>query len=187
MPTIYDFRKGLKIEISGEPFVIVDYEHVKPGKGRAFARVRIKSLTTGNVREHTFRAADRIDGADVEERQMQYLYHDGERFCFMDSETFEQFFLTADQIGASKDFIKENVDVLVLYHNKKPIGIELPIFVKLTITATQPGVRGDTASGGTKPAVLETGATVQVPLFLNEGDIIKIDTRTGEYIERAKG
>ena len=187
MPTIYDFRKGLKIEISGEPFVIVDYEHVKPGKGGAFARARIKSLTTGNVRELTFRASDRIDGADVEERQMQYLYHDGERFCFMDSETFEQFFLTADQIGASQDFLAENVDILVLYHNKKPIGIELPIFVELTITDTQPGVRGDTASGGTKPAVLETGATVQVPLFLNEGDIIKIDTRTGGYIERVKG
>ena len=186
MPTIYDFRKGLKIEINGEPFVIVDYEHVKPGKGAAFARARIKSLITGNTRDQTFRASDRIDGADVEERQMQYLYHDGERYCFMDNETYEQFLLTADQIGESKGFLKENVEALVLYHDKKPIGIELPIFVELTITETQPGVRGDTASGGTKPAVVETGATVQVPLFLNEGDIVKIDTRTGEYIERVK-
>jgi elongation factor P len=186
MPTIYDFRKGLKIEINGEPFVIVDYEHVKPGKGAAFARVRIKSLVTGNTRDQTFRASDRIDGADVEERPMQYLYHDGEQYCFMDTETYEQFLLTADQVGESKGFLKENVETLVLYHDKKPIGVELPIFVELTITETQPGVRGDTASGGTKPAVLETGATVQVPLFLNEGDVIKIDTRTGEYIERAK-
>ncbi len=186
MPTIYDFRKGLKIELNGEPYVIVDYEHVKPGKGGAFARTKIKSLITGNVREQTFRVSDRVDSPDVEERQLQYLYHDGEKYCFMDNETYEQFFLTEDQVGTSKDFLKENVEVSVLYHNKKPIGMELPIFVELTITETQPGVRGDTATGGTKPAVLETGATVQVPLFLNEGDVIKIDTRTGVYIERAK-
>ncbi len=186
MPTIYDFRKGLKIELNGEPFVIVDYEHVKPGKGAAFARTKIKSLITGNVREQTFRVSDRVEGSDVEERQMQYLYRDGERYCFMDNHTYEQFFLTEEQVGKSKDFLKENVDVSLLYHNKKPIGIELPIFVELRITETQPGVRGDTATGGSKPAILETGATVQVPLFVNEGDIIKIDTRTGEYIERAK-
>jgi elongation factor P len=186
MPTIYDFRKGLKIELNGEPFVIVDYEHVKPGKGAAFARTRVKSLLTGNVREQTFRVSDRIHSPDVEDRQMQYLYHDGEKYCFMDNETYEQFFLTEDQVGNSKDFLKENVNVSVLYYNQKPIGIDLPIFVELKITETQPGVRGDTASGGTKPAILETGATAQVPLFLNEGDMIKIDTRTGEYIERVK-
>jgi len=186
MPTIYDFRKGLKIELNGEPFVIVDYEHVKPGKGAAFARTRVKSLLTGNVREQTFRVSDRIHSLDVEDRQMQYLYHDGEKYCFMDNETNDQFFLTEDQVGNSKDFLKENVNVSVLYYNQKPIGIDLPIFVELKITETQPGVRGDTATGGTKPAILETGATAQVPLFLNEGDMIKIDTRTGEYIERVK-
>ena len=186
MPTIYDFRKGLKIELNGEPFVVVDYEHVKPGKGAAFVRTKIKSLITGNVREQTFRVSDRVEAADVEEREMQYLYHDGEKYCFMDNETYEQFFLTEDQVGESKSYLKENINVLLLQHNKKPVGIELPIFVKLKITETQPGLRGDTASGGTKPAVLETGATVQVPLFLNHGDIIKIDTRTGEYIERVK-
>jgi elongation factor P len=122
----------------------------------------------------------------VEEKEMQYLYHDGEKYCFMDNETYEQFFLTEDQVGKSKDYLKESVNVSVLYYNRKPIGVELPIFVELKITETQPGVRGDTAAGGTKPAVLETGATVQVPLFLNEGDLIKIDTRTGEYIERVK-
>jgi len=186
MPTIYDFRRGLKIELNGEPFVIVDYEHVKPGKGAAFARTKIKSLVTGNVREQTFRVSDRVESPDVEERQMQYLYRDGDRYCFMDNDTYEQFFLSEDQVGKSKDFLKETIDVSLLYHNKKPIGIELPIFVELRIIETQPGVRGDTATGGSKPAVLETGATVQVPLFLNEGDIIKIDTRTGEYIERVK-
>jgi len=186
MPTIYDFRRGLKIELNGEPFIIVDYEHVKPGKGAAFARTKIKSLITGNVREQTFRVSDRVESPDVEEREMQYLYRDGDRYCFMDNDTYEQFFLSEDQVGKSKDFLKETIDVSLLYHNKKPIGIELPIFVKLRIIETQPGVRGDTATGGSKPAVLETGATVQVPLFLNEGDIIKIDTRTGEYIERVK-
>jgi elongation factor P len=186
MPTIYDFRKGLKIEINGEPFVIVDYEHVKPGKGAAFVRTKIKSLITGSVREQTFRVSDRIDTPDVQDRQMQYLYHDGERYCFMDSKTYEQFFLSEDQVGSSKDFLRENVEVSVLIYNQKPIGIELPIFVKLKIAETQPGVRGDTATGGTKPATLETGATVQVPLFLDEGDVIKIDTRTGGYIERVK-
>jgi elongation factor P len=186
MPTIYDFRKGLKIEINGEPFAVVDYEHVKPGKGAAFARTRIKSLVSGNVREQTFRVSDRIDGADVQERQMQYLYHDGEKYCFMDNETYEQSLLTEDQVGETKGFLRENVEVSVLYYNGNPIGVELPIFVELRIAETQPGVRGDTASGGTKPAVLETGTTVQVPFFLNEGDIIKIDTRTGQYIERVK-
>ena len=186
MPTIYDFRKGLKIELNGEPFVIVDYEHVKPGKGSAFARTKVKSLITGNVREQTFRASDRVGSPDLEEKQMQYLYHDGERHCFMDNESFEQFFLSEDQVGRSKDFLKENIEVLLLYHNKEPIAIELPIFVELKIAETQPGVRGDTAAGGTKPATLETGATVQVPLFLDRGDIIKIDTRTGTYIERVR-
>ncbi len=186
MPTIYDFRRGLKIELDGEPFVIVDYEHVKPGKGAAFARAKLKSLVTGSVREQTFRVSDRVDSAHVEEKEMQYLYHDGEKYCFMDTETYEQFFLTEDQVGKSKDYLKESVNVSVLYYNRKPIGVELPIFVELKIRETQPGVRGDTAAGGTKPAVLETGATVQVPLFLNEGDLIKIDTRTGEYIERVK-
>jgi len=186
MPTIYDFRKGLKIELNGEPFVVVDYEHVKPGKGAAFARTKIKSLLTGNVREQTFRVSDRIESPNVEDRQMQYLYHNGEKYCFMDNETYEQSFLTEDQVGNGKDFLKENIDVSVLYHNAKPIGVELPIFVELEIVETQPGVRGDTATGGTKPATLQSGVTVQVPLFLNEGDIIKIDTRTGEYIERVK-
>ena len=187
MPTIYDFRKGLKIELNGEPFVIVDYEHVKPGKGAAFVRSKIKSLITGNVREQTFRVSDRVDSPDLEERQMQYLYHDEEKYCFMDNETYEQFFLTEDQVGKSRDFLTENIDVSILYYNKRPIGIEVPIFVELKIIETQPGVRGDTATGGTKPAILETGATAQVPLFLSEGDIIKIDTRTGAYIERVKG
>jgi elongation factor P len=186
MPTIYDFRKGLKIELNGEPFVIVDYEHVKPGKGAAFARAKIKSMITGNVREQTFRVSDRVERPDVEERQMQYLYHDGEKYCFMDNETYEQFLLTEEQVGSSKGFLTENLGVSVVYFNKRPLGIELPIFVELRIIETQPGVRGDTAAGGTKPAELETGATVQVPLFLNEGDTIKIDTRTGEYIERVK-
>ncbi|HTY22340.1 MAG TPA: elongation factor P [Desulfomonilaceae bacterium] len=181
-----DFRKGLKIEINGEPFSIVDFLHVKPGKGGAFVRTTLKSLVTGNVIDRTFRAGEKIDKPDLEEREMQYLYESDGEFHFMDNSTYEQSFLTEAQLGEARNYLQENVTVTVLFHNGKPIGVEVPIFVELKVASTEPGVRGDTAAGGTKPATLETGMTVQVPLFINEGDLLRIDTRVGKYVERVK-
>jgi elongation factor P len=178
------FRNGLKIEIDKEPFVIVEFQHVKPGKGGAFVRTKLKSLITGNVLDKTFRSGEKVGKPQLEEKEMQYLYTSDNQFHFMDTETYEQLFLTEDQLGNSKNYLQENVIAKMLFYNGQPIGVELPIFVSLKIVETDPGVRGDTASGGTKPAILETGATVQVPLFLNIGDTIKVDTRSGEYIER---
>jgi elongation factor P len=181
-----DFRKGLKIEMGGEPFVIVDFQHVKPGKGGAFVRTRLKSLVSGNVIDQTFRSGDRVDKPDLEEREMQFLYETDGEFHFMDTQTFEQLFLTADQLGESKDFLKENIVIKTLFHNKRPIGVEVPMFVELKIVKAEPGIRGDTATGATKPAILESGAIIQVPLFVEEGDVVRIDTRTREYITRVK-
>ncbi len=181
-----EFRKGLKIEINGEPFIIVDFQHVKPGKGGAFVRTTLKSLISGNVIDRTFRSGEKVEKPDLEEKQMQFLYESENEFHFMDSETFEQLFLTQEHLGDARNYLQENVNVTVLFHNGKPIGVEVPIFVELTVTATEPGVRGDTAAGSTKPATLETAMIVQVPLFINEGDVLKIDTRTGKYIERVR-
>jgi len=181
-----DFRKGLKIEIAGEPYVIVDFQHVKPGKGGAFVRTRLKSLATGNVIDQTFRSGDRVDKPDLEEREMQFLYEMGGEYHVMDTQTFEQLFLTADQMGESKDFLKENLVIKTLFYNKRPLGIEVPMFVELKVVQSEPGVKGDTASGSTKPATLESGAIIQVPLFVEEGDMIRVDTRSREYITRVK-
>jgi elongation factor P len=166
-----DFRKGLKIELEGRPFLIVDFLHVKPGKGGAFIRTRLKNMETGQVLEKTFRSGEKVERPDLVERDMQYLYQDSEGYCFMDNNNYEQFFIDEDHLGDSKNFLKENVDVKMLFFNNKPIGIELPIFVELEITQTD-------------PATLETGVVIQVPLFINEGDRVKIDTRTGDYVER---
>jgi len=181
-----DFRKGLKIEIGGEPYLIIDFQHVKPGKGGAFVRTRLKSLVTGNVIDQTFRSGERVGKPDLEEREMQFLYEAGGEFHFMDTNTYEQLFLTADQLGESKDFLKENLVIKALFHNKRPIGIEVPMFVELRVVKSEPGVRGDTATGATKPATVESGAVIQVPLFVEEGDVVRIDTRTREYITRVK-
>jgi elongation factor P len=172
--------------MGGEPFVIVDFQHVKPGKGGAFVRTRLKSLVSGNVIDQTFRSGDRVDKPDLEEREMQFLYETGGEFHFMDTQSFEQLFLTADQLGDSKDFLKENIVIKALFHNRRPIGIEVPMFVELRIVKSDPGIRGDTATGATKPATLESGAVIQVPLFVEEGDVVRIDTRTREYITRVK-
>ncbi len=181
-----DFRKGLKIELNGEPFAIVDFLHVKPGKGGAFVRTTLKSLVTGNVIERTFRSGEKVGKPDLEEKTMQYLYESDGEFHFMDNETYEQLFLTEEQLGEARSYLQENVAVTVLFHNGKPIGVEPPMFVELKVASTEPGVRGDTAGGANKPATLETGMTVQVPLFVNEGDVLKIDTRTGRYMERVR-
>ena len=179
-----EIRKGLKIEMDGDVYTIVDFLHVKPGKGGAFIRTKLKSLSRGAVVEKTFRSGEKLGRPDIQEKRMQFLYSEGDRFHFMDEETYEQTFLTAEQLGRSKEFLKENTTISVLLHEDKPIAVELPTFVEVAIAKTEPGERGDTVSGGTKPATLETGAVVQVPLFLNKGDVIKVDTRTGEYVER---
>jgi elongation factor P len=181
-----EFKKGLKIELDGVPYVIADFQHVKPGKGGAFVRTKLKSLLTGRVLDQTFRSGEKVKRPDLVEREMQYLYREGDRFCMMDNETFEQIMLTEDQVGEARLFLTENLDVNILFFNQQPVGIDLPLFVELAVTQTEPGVKGDTATGGTKPATLESGMIIQVPLFISEGDHVKVDTRTGAYIERAK-
>ena len=181
-----DFRKGLKIEFKGDPYVIVDFLHVKPGKGGAFVRTKIKNMITGRVLEETFRSGEKLGRPNVEEKNMQYLYLDSQGYCFMDNETYEQTFLDPEQVGDNKGFLKENIDVYVQFYNGKAVGLDLPTTVTLAVVQSDPGVKGDTATGATKPATLETGLVVQVPLFINEGDILKIDTRTSAYLERAK-
>jgi elongation factor P len=172
--------------MGGEPYLVVDFQHVKPGKGGAFVRTRLKSLMTGNVIDQTFRSGDKVDKPDLEEREMQFLYESGGEFHFMDTTTFDQLFLTAEHLGESKDYLKENLVIKALFHNRKPIGIEVPMFVELKVVKSDPGIRGDTASGSNKPATLESGAVIQVPLFVEEGDVVRIDTRTREYITRVK-
>ncbi len=181
-----DFRKGLKIEWEGTPYIIVEFQHVKPGKGGAFVRTKIKNLITGRVIDQTFRSGEKVERPDLQEKEMQYLYAEGDRYCFMDNETYEQIYLTAEQLGDSKDFLQDNLNLKVLYYKGQPIAVELPTFVELTVTQTEPGFKGDTATGGTKPATLETGAVIQVPLFIDIGDRLKVDTRTGTYVERLK-
>lgn len=186
MYTTADFKKGLKIEVDGTPFIIVDFLHVKPGKGGAFVRTKLKNLLTGRVIDQTFRSGEKVGRPDLQEKEMQYLYQDGDSYCLMDNETFEQIMLTAPQMGDSRNFLQDNVNLKVLFYKGQPLSVELPTFVELMVSHTEPGFRGDTASGGTKPATLETGALIQVPLFIEVGDRVKVDTRTATYIERVK-
>ncbi len=181
-----EFKKGLKIEIDGTPYIIVEFQHVKPGKGGAFVRTKIKNLVTGKVLDQTFRSGEKVQKPDLVEREMQFLYREGDSFHLMDNENYEQLALTAEQLGDAVLYLTENLNVKVLFFNQQPVTAEVPNFVELTVSQTEPGVKGDTASGGSKPATLETGAVIQVPLFINEGDRLKVDTRTGSYIERAK-
>jgi len=178
-----EFKKGLRIVFDGHPYTIVDFQHVKPGKGGAFVRTKLKHMKLGKVIDNTFRSGEKVELVDFEDKHMQFLYRD-DRYHFMDMETYEQVSLSADEIGDAREYLQENAEVDVLYVAGAPVAVELPNFVELAIAHTDPGVRGDTAQGGTKPATLETGAVVQVPLFLNEGDVVKVDTRTGEYLGR---
>src|SRR5581483_553260 len=178
-----EFRKGLRIVVDGEPYTIVDFQHVKPGKGGAFVRTKLKHMREGRVIDNTFRSGEKVELVDFEEKHMQFLYRD-ERYHFMDTETYEQVSLSPEEVGEARQYLKENTEVEVLYIDGAPAAVELPNFVELTIVKTEPGVRGDTAQGGSKPATLETGAVVQVPLFLSQGDVVKVDTRTGEYLGR---
>lgn len=179
-----DFRKGLKIELDGKPFTIIEFLHVKPGKGGAFVRTKLKNMITGQVLEKTFRAGEKVALPNIQEKEMQYLYQDKGEFCFMDTETFDQVFLTAEQLKENRPFLKENTNVKVLLYNDRIMDIELPNFVELKIVQTEPGIKGNTVTGGSKPATLESGAVIQVPLFVNIGDIVRVDTRSKEYIER---
>jgi elongation factor P len=181
-----DFRKGAKIEYKGEPCEIVDFQHVKMGRGGAVIRTKLKSLKTGNVLEDTFRSGDKFDTPQLEDKNMQYLYEQDGLYYFMDTETFEQIPLMLSQLGDTMKFVKENMTVSMLYYKEQPISVEPPMFVELEVVETDPAFRGDTASGSTKPAKLETGAVVKVPFHVLVGDVLRVDTRTCEYIEKVK-
>ena len=179
-----DFRNGVTIELEGNVYQIIEFQHVKPGKGAAFVRTKLKNIKNGGVVEKTFRPTEKCPQAHIDRKDMQYLYNDGDLYYFMDVENYEQIALSTDDIGDALKFVKENEAVTMLAHNGDIFAVEPPMFVELVITETEPGFKGDTATGATKPATVETGATVYVPLFVNEGDVIKIDTRTGEYLSR---
>lgn len=179
-----DFRNGITIELDNNIYQIIEFQHVKPGKGAAFVRTKLKNIKNGGVVEKTFRPTEKCPQARIDRADMQYLYSDGDLFHFMDVETYEQIALDADAIGDALKFVKENEMVKMLSHNGSVFAVEPPLFVELKITETEPGFKGDTAQGATKPATVETGATVMVPLFVDTGDVLKIDTRTGEYLSR---
>lgn len=182
-----DIKKGFKIVLEGVPFTFVEFQFVKPGKGQAFIRSRIRNLLTGHVIDKTFKSGEKLEKADVEERRMQYLYPEGDGRVFMDTETYDQLTLTNEQLDDTVNYLLDGTMVDVLFFQGKPIGVTPPTFMELVVTQTDPGFRGDTTSSVQKPATLQTGFVVSVPLFINVGDKLKIDTRTGEYVERVKG
>lgn len=181
-----DIRKGLKIKMDGDPWIVVDFQFVKPGKGVAFTRTRLKNLKTGQVLEKTFKTGEKLEPAEFEERFATYLYSDGPNYVFMDKNDYEQIVVSAQVVGEAARFLFENMDVTLLFYEGAPMSVELPTFVEAQVVRTEPGVKGDTATTVLKPAYLSTGAEIQVPLFINEGDWIKIDTRDGTYVERVK-
>lgn len=180
-----DFRTGITIELDGDPWQVLDFQHVKPGKGSPFVRAKMKNLRNGNVREDTFRAGEKVPRAHIETREMQYLYSSGDEYTFMDMNTYDQINLNKKQIEYELKFLKENMTVYIVEYKGEMLGINLPNTVELEVVDTEPGIRGDTATGGSKPATLETGHVVSVPFFINVGDKLIIDTRTGEYVSRA--
>ena len=181
-----DLKKGLKIEIDGEPYAIVQFEFTKPGKGQALYKCKLKNMVTGAQFDKTFRSGEKFKQPELEEQEMEYLYSDGGQYCFMNTSTYEQEFLTIEQVSDTVNFLKENTVCNILLFEGAPIGISLPIFVNLKVEKTEPWAKGDTASGDSKPATLETGYVIQVPPFIDEGELLKIDTRTGAYVERVK-
>ena len=185
MITAGDFRNGVTFEEDGNVCQIVEFQHVKPGKGAAFVRAKVRNVITGGVVEKTYRPTDKFEKAHIERKDMQYLYNDGELFYFMDVETYDQMPLSESQLGDALKFVKENEMVKLLIYKGNVFGVEPPNFVELVVTETEPGFKGDTSTGATKPATLETGATINVPLFIDINDVIRVDTRTGEYMERA--
>ncbi|MEN8779533.1 MAG: elongation factor P [Desulfobacterales bacterium] len=181
-----NLRKGLKLEIDGEPYIVVQFEFVKPGKGQALYKCRLKNMITGSQFDRTYRSGEKFNEANLEETEMEYLYFDGEHYCFMNTSNYEQELLSESQVGEAKNFLKENTVCNVLMFDRKPIGMTLPFFIELKITKADPWAKGDTASGDSKPATLETGYVIQVPPFVDEGEVVRIDTRTGNYVERVK-
>ena len=180
-----EFRNGVTMEYEGNIYQVIEFQHVKPGKGAAFVRTKLKNLVTGAVVEKTFRPTEKMPKAMIERKDMTYLYNDGDVYNFMDAETYDQIAIPASEVGDALKFVKENETVKVCSYNGKVFSVEAPLFVELEVTDTEPGFKGDTATGATKPATLETGAQINVPLFVNQGDRVKIDTRTGEYLSRA--
>jgi elongation factor P len=179
-----DIRKGLKVLLDGNPYTVTEFQFVKPGKGQAFTRTKFKNLLTGAVIERNLRSGEKLEPANVEEKAMQFLYREGEDFVFMDSQSYEQTHVAATIIGDDSAYLKDNLECAVLFFNERPVGVTLPNFVTLKITKCEPGVRGDTSGNVLKPATVETGGVVNVPLFVKEGETIRVDTRTGEYVER---
>jgi elongation factor P len=181
-----DLRKGLKIQIDNEPYIVIDFQFSKPGKGQALYRCKLKNMITGVIIDPTYRSGDTFQPADLEERKMQYLYSQDNEFCFMDMENYDQVFLTAEQVDDARNYLTDNLEVEILLFKNRPIGIGLPNFVDLTVTKADPWVKGDSASGDSKPVTLETGYALRVPPFIEEGEKITVDTRSGEYVTRAK-
>ncbi len=181
-----DLRKGLKIEIDGAPYILTQFEFVKPGKGQALYKCRLKNMLTGSQFDRTYRSGEKFNEAQMEEIEMEYLYAEGDRYCFMNTKNYEQEYLTAEQVGEGIQLLKENTLCNVMFFQERAIGVTLPIFVELKIVRADPWAKGDTASGDSKPATLETGYVLQIPPFVNEGEIVRIDTRTGQYVERVK-
>lgn len=182
-----EFKRGLFIEMDNVPYQIVEFQHVKPGKGNSFTRTRIKNLLLGTVVEKTFKSGEKVNEPDLQRRRMQYLYKEGDQgFQFLDLESYEQTLLEPDQVGDAKNYLIENLEVDLILFNGKPISLELPTFVSLAVTYCEPAVRGDTVSGGSKPATVQTGLGINVPYHIKQGDLLKIDTRTGEYVEKVK-
>ncbi|MCF8054518.1 MAG: elongation factor P [Deltaproteobacteria bacterium] len=181
-----DLRKGLRFKLDGEPHLVVDFDFVKPGKGQALYKCRLKNLITGSQFERSFRSVDNFEEADIQEKEMQYLYFEGDKYCFMDNETFEQLYLNADQVGEAKNFLLENLVVEVMLFEGRSLGITLPNSVDVIVTEALPWIKGDTVSGNNKPVKIETGYQLQVPVFVEQGEKIRVDTRTGEYVTRVK-
>jgi elongation factor P len=179
-----DFHTGLTIELDGDIYMVIDFQHVKPGKGSAFVRSKLKNLRSGSTTERTFRAGEKVPRAIIERKEMEYLYASGEEYIFMDTESYEQISLSRETLGDNLKYLKENMQLNILLFKGEILGLELPNSVELKVVETEPGFKGDTAAGGSKPAKLETGLVVQVPFFINEGDVLRIDTRTGAYLER---
>jgi len=186
MVSTSEFRNGLVMNLEGDLYTIVEFQHVKPGKGGAFVRTRIKNIKTGRVLDRTFRSGDKVEDVRLETKTAQFLYKTDHDFVFMDTASYDQITVGEEVVGDAAKFMKENLEVELVLHGDTPIGVEIPNFVNLTVVKTDPGLRGDTVSGATKPATLESGAVIQVPLFLQEGTVVKVDTRTGIYVERVK-
>ena len=187
MYTASDLRKSLRIKIDNEPYIVTEFNFVKTGKGQALYRCKLKNMLTGSQFERTFRSVDTFESADLQEKKMQYLYKEGEKYCFMDNQTYEQIFLNDEQVGGAKNFLIDNLEVEILMFEDRPLEVSVPNFVDLVVTQAEPWAKGDTVSGATKPVTLQTGYQIQVPTFVEEGEKIRVDTRTGEYLTRVKG